>query len=97
MATWQEIFQPKAMLVPGRRRRDTKNAAELCEARRLQRERNDIKCPPARYCAGLSTSAMELGFAERIKVMIFHMSSEVLMIVPNGGIGPVTTSFLTRV
>ena len=38
----------------------------------------------------------ELGLTDRIQVMIFHMSSEVLMIPPKGGIGPTTTSCFTR-
>ena len=46
------------------------------------------------YCSGgLPT---ELGFTERMKVMIFHSWSLVLRIPPKGGIGPTTTSCLTR-
>lgn len=54
----------------------------------------------ARYspgvCAGVSTFSMELGFFERMKAMTFQRSSEVLMMVPKGGIGPTTTSVRTR-
>ena len=38
----------------------------------------------------------EPGFTDRIKAMIFQRSSEVLTMPPKGGIGPTTTSFLTR-
>jgi len=46
------------------------------------------------YCSGGFFS--EPGFTERIQAMIFHRSSEVLIIPPKGGIGPTTTSCLTR-
>ena len=35
---------------------------------------------------------MELGVTERIQAMIRHKSSEVLIRLPNGGIGPTTFS-----
>ena len=38
------------------------------------------------YCKGLSTSSMESGFFDRMKAMICHRSSEVLMAAPKGGI-----------
>lgn len=46
------------------------------------------------YCSG--GFASEPGFTERMKAMIRHRSSLVLMMPPNGGIGPTTTSCLTR-
>jgi hypothetical protein len=46
------------------------------------------------YCSGGFFS--EPGFTDRIQVMTFQRSSEVLNIPPKGGIGPTTTSCLTR-
>ena len=48
-------------------------------------------------CAVWSTSFMEFGFLTRMNEITFHKSSDVLMMFPKGGIGPVTISFLTRV
>jgi hypothetical protein len=38
----------------------------------------------------------ELGLTDLIQVITFQRSSEVLKMVPKGGIGPTTTSCLTR-
>ena len=46
------------------------------------------------YCSGGFFS--DPGLTDRMNVIIFHRSSEVLMIPPKGGIGPTTTSLFTR-
>ena len=46
------------------------------------------------YCSGGFFS--EPGLTDRIQVMTYQRSSEVLKIPPKGGIGPTTTSCLTR-
>jgi hypothetical protein len=51
------------------------------------------------YCgvaAGAAAGFSELGFTDRMKAMILQRSSLVLMTLPKGGIGPVTTSCFTR-
>jgi hypothetical protein len=49
---------------------------------------------PLLYCSGGFFS--EPGFTDRVHAMTFHRSSEVLMMPPKGGMGPTTTSDLTR-
>ena len=46
------------------------------------------------YCSGGFFS--EPGLTDRIQAMTFHRSSELLMMVPKGGMGPTTVSDLTR-
>jgi hypothetical protein len=52
----------------------------------------------ANYCGGGGGGGLrELGFTERMKAMILHKSSLVLMMSPKGGMGPTIVSVLTRV
>ena len=53
---------------------------------------------PPNYCGGGGGGGLrELGFTERMKAMILHRSSLVLMMSPKGGMGPTIVSVLTRV
>jgi hypothetical protein len=53
---------------------------------------------PPNYCGGGGGGGLrEFGFTERMKAMILHKSSLLLMISPKGGMGPTIVSVLTRV
>lgn len=90
-----------ARTLPGRGKNITnvsgsRKAAGLDGRGGLNSKRQDVSGYSPGVCAGVSTFFMELGFFVRMKAMTRHSSSEVLMIPPKGGIGPVTISLRTR-
>lgn len=94
MGNRQSCFQAAASLYAksGIARRAKKPPSPV-GAWRLTKISCEMGVPPL-YCSGGFFS--EPGLTDRIHAMTFHRSSEVLMMPPKGGMGPTTTSLLTR-